>query len=131
MPNFDLTITISAIVAVSAVISPIFTTIINNHYQLKLKKIELKQKEYEQTILYKRNILENYIRYLNGVYQYPNNESLSNYAQYYSLAYAYLPENTRKKISDINHRLGQSAHANIVNEIDEIISDISDILQKL
>lgn len=86
MPEFDITVTISAIVAISAVISPIFTAIINNHYQLKLKKIELKQKEYEQTILYKRNILENYIRYLNGVYQYPNKESLSNYAQYYSLA---------------------------------------------
>ena len=38
--NFDLTITISVILALSAILSPIFVAIINNKYQLKLKKIE-------------------------------------------------------------------------------------------
>lgn len=131
MPKIELTITISVILALAAIISPIFTAIINNRYQLKIKKLELKQKEYEQTILYKRNIFENYLRYLNDVFQHPDKESLSGYAQYYPLAFMYLPQNVREKLSVVNHKLGQSVHTNIVDEIDEIIVDISAELQKL
>lgn len=131
MPNIDLTISISVIVALCAIISPILTAIINNCYQLKIKKLELKQKEYEQSILYKRNIFENYLRYLNDVFQNPTKESLSGYAQYYPLAFMYLPPDVREKLSVVNHKLGESAHANIVDEIDEIIVAISTELQKL
>lgn len=131
MPQIDLTITISVILAFTAIISPIFTTIINNRYQLKIKRLEVKQKEYEQTILYKRNIFENYLRYLNDVFQNPTKESLSGYAQYYPLASLYLPPNVQKKLSSINHKLRQSVRSNIVDEIDEIIIDISTELQKL
>lgn len=131
MPQVDLTITISVILALAAIISPIFTTIINNRYQLKIKKLEVKQKEYEQNILRKREIFENYLRYLNDVFQNPTKESLSGYAQYYPLASLYLPPDVQKKLSAINHKLGQSAHANIVDEIDEVIADMSTQLQKL
>lgn len=131
MPQIELTITISVILALAAIISPIFTTIINNRYQLKIRKLELKQKEYEQTILYKRNIFENYLRYLNDVFHNPTRESLSGYAQYYPLAFMYLPPNVQEKLSAINHKLGESVRANIVDEIDEIIIDISTELQKL
>lgn len=135
MPQIELTITISVILALAAIISPIFTTIINNRYQLKVKKLELKQKEYEQTILYKRNIFENYLRYLNDVLQNPTDKSLSGYAQYYPLAFMYLPPDVQQKLSIVNHKigqsLGQSARASIVDEIDEIIICISTELQKL
>ena len=131
MPQIELTITISVILALAAIISPIFTTVINNRYQLKIKKLEVKQKEYEQTVLYKRNIFENYLRYLNDVFQNPTNESMSGYAQYYPLAFMYLPPDVQQKLSVVNHKLGQSARANIVDEIDEIIICISTELQKL
>lgn len=38
--KIDLTVTISVILGISAIISPIIVSIINNHYQLKLKKYE-------------------------------------------------------------------------------------------
>ncbi len=132
MPKIDLTITVSVIVALAAVISPIFTAIINNHYQLKLKKIESKQKEYEQTILYKRNIFENYLRYLNEVAQHPTNEALSGYAQYYPLTYMYVSQEVQDKMSKVNHALNQSVHhSGIIESVDSIITDISKELQKL
>lgn len=131
MPKIDLTLTITAIVAIAAIISPICTAIINNRYQLKIKKMEQKQKEYEQTVLYKRNIFENYLRNLNEVFQHLTDESLSGYSQYYPLACLYLPEETREKLSHVNHLLGKSVHSDIVDEIDEIILDISKELQKL
>ena len=53
--NFDLTITISVILALSAILSPILVSIINNRHQLKLKKIE----NYD---IAKRNALENFTK---------------------------------------------------------------------
>ena len=49
--SVDLTITISAILGVAAVISPIATAIINNRYQMKLKKLELQQQHLEKNNL--------------------------------------------------------------------------------
>lgn len=96
MPTIDLTITVSVILALSAIISPILTALINNHHQLKIKKLEAKQQEYERTVMYKRNIFENYLRYLNDVSQNPTKESVSGYAQYYPLAFMYLPKDVQK-----------------------------------
>lgn len=39
--EFNLTVTISVIIALVALVSPIAVAIINNHYQAKLRKIEL------------------------------------------------------------------------------------------
>ena len=50
MPEIDLTISISVILAVCAIISPIATTLINNRYQLKLKDLEYQQKEKEDSV---------------------------------------------------------------------------------
>lgn len=59
--KFDTTITLSIIVAVIAIIAPLLTTLINNHHQLKVKKLELKQLEIERNYLHKRTIIENAI----------------------------------------------------------------------
>lgn len=132
MPKVDLTITISVIVALAAIISPILTTVINNRYQLKQKRMELKQKKYEQTVLYKRTIFENYLRYLNEVAQHPTDDSISGYAQHYPLAYLYLPDEVRNKISIVNHKLSKTViHANIIDDIDEIIIGVSKEIEKL
>ena len=45
MPKIDLTITISVIVALCAIISPIFTTLLNNRYLFKLEESKQKTKE--------------------------------------------------------------------------------------
>ena len=52
----DLTITITSLLALCAIISPIFTAIINNKYQLKLKKLELGYQEKTDTIIHRINI---------------------------------------------------------------------------
>ena len=62
--EIDLTVTITAILGIAAIISPIATAIINNRYQLKLKKLELKQAHMDKTTYYIRSIFENYLRCL-------------------------------------------------------------------
>ena len=61
--ELDLTITVTAILGIAAIISPIATAIINNLYQIKLKKLEMKQQKLEKTTYYIRSIFENYLRY--------------------------------------------------------------------
>lgn len=60
--KWDLSITISAIIAVAAIISPILTAVINNVHQRNMKKLELKEKHYSQTASYQKEIFENYLR---------------------------------------------------------------------
>lgn len=130
MPKIDLTITVSVIVALAAVISPILTTLINNHHQTTLRMLELKQKHYEQTVLYKRNIFENYLKGLSMVSQNPTLENIDRYSKYYSLAYMYLPEHIRIKMSYVNNLLHDNESIPTAN-IDVIATDICAELQKM
>lgn len=50
--KLDLTVTITAILGIAAIISPIATALINNRHQLKLKKLEYQQKEKESSYFY-------------------------------------------------------------------------------
>lgn len=82
MPKIDITFTVTAIIGIIAIISPIATTLINNHYQLKFKRAEFNLQAYERNVIYKQKIYENYLRNLNALFQNPKNEeALSGYAQ--------------------------------------------------
>ncbi len=131
MPNFDLTITITSLITISAIISPIITCGINNHYQMKLKQIELSQLEYERSILHKREIFESYLKYLNAQFQNPNDENLEKYAYYYPLASLYVPSDLQLKMSSVNKKFSESTYADVFNDIEEITIAISDLLQTM
>ena len=96
MPKFDITITISVIVALCAIVSPIFTAIINNHYQLKLKKIELEQREYEDHVLYERQIYETYLANAGRCINCQNLETEREYGASYLVALMHAPPEWRE-----------------------------------
>lgn len=79
MPKLDLTITVPAILVLTSVISPIATTILNNRHQLKLKRLELKEKRYAESVIYQRKIFENYLRYAG---KFSKSEDPKNSAEY-------------------------------------------------
>lgn len=58
MPTIDLTISVTAILAISAIISPIATAIINNRHQYKLKELEYKHENEKSSLFYKRGVYE-------------------------------------------------------------------------
>jgi len=74
MPSINISFTITAIIALIALISPIFVTIINNRYQIKLKQIELnnniQQKKFETYYIDKSNAFRSF---LNNAGQYCSN----------------------------------------------------------
>lgn len=132
MPKIDLTITISVIVALAAIISPVLTAIINNRHQFKLKHLELEQQKYEQTVMYKRNIFENYLKGVSALSHYNNTEENCNlYSENYPLAFMYLPSEIQKLMTTINDLVGRHEYALVRNHIDELSLLISAELKKL
>ena len=77
--KLDLTVTITAILGIAAIISPIATALINNHHQLKLKKLEYQHQEKESTFFYKRGIYEDYLKYAGKCITLPDHDSLQEY----------------------------------------------------
>lgn len=100
MPKLDLTVIVSVILAFSSIISPIATTILNNHHQLKLKRLELKEKRYDESVVYQRKIFENYLRSA-GKYAKSSNLDFTKsteYGEYYFLAYMYAPSELQQQM---------------------------------
>lgn len=102
MPKIDLTVTISVIVALCAIVSPIATAIINNRYQLKLRKMDIYQKTLENTMLYKRSIFENYLKYAGRCIFHSDVNALKDYGEYYLLALLYAPIELHTEMKEIN-----------------------------
>ena len=65
MPSIEISFTITSIIALMALISPIFVTIINNKHHLKLKQIELnnniQQQKFDTYYLDKSNAFRSFL----------------------------------------------------------------------
>lgn len=130
--KLDLTITVTAILGISAILSPILTAIINNHYQLKVKNLELKQLHFEQTILYKRNIYENYLKFTGRFIRRPDVDASKSYGEYYFLALTYAPKDVEDAIIQLNHLISNSNFDNATTLFEERVAPlIRTMLQKL
>ncbi len=131
MPKLDLTFSITAVIAVCALLSPILTAIINNRYHLKLKRIELEQLEKETHIAYKRNIFENYLKCAGMCVQHPNKDAMMKYGESYFLAYAHAPEPIRIKMTQIDRYIAQPDQNSAILELESLSKLIASLLQKL
>lgn len=131
MPVFDTTFSITAIIAFCALLSPILTTLINNHYQLKLKRIEINQLKLEKTTFYKRGIFENYLKYAGRCIQNPDNDSMEMYGETYFLAYTYAPLQIREKMVIVDRFIANANIDRSVESLEQLAPLIEEYLQKL
>ena len=131
MPRFDLTIIISVIVAMCAILSPIITSIINNVHHTKIRKLELNYQLYEVHALHIREIFENYLTSLGKCINYINAADAKEYNTYYSLALVYSPESLKKKMYEIHKQVHDETLANNVKLVSEVTSEIHNLLEKL
>lgn len=112
--KFDLTITVSVILALSAILSPIFVSIINNRNQLKIKKFE----NYD---IAKRNALEHFTKMAGQFIAYSstsNNISMTD-ALYGLIPYFNIDFMSIKFIVD-NYEKRQI----IIEEINKLLSEL-------
>ena len=118
------------IIAVIAIVSPILTTIINNVFQLINRSIDRKEQRFKETIQYKRNVIENYIRNLGAYLVYVTKESPDEYKQSYTLVLLYVPLDIRNEIIKIDALikedtlLAQQAYEQLIPKIEEYLGQL-------
>ncbi|MDE7435726.1 MAG: hypothetical protein K2N01_07925 [Lachnospiraceae bacterium] len=124
MPKIDLTISISVIVALCAIISPMITTIINNRHQVKIKHMEHSQQKYEDTALHYRNVYENYLKHAGRCIYYSDNDALKDYGEYYYSALMYAPSDIRTDMIKANELMLKSRFDEASALIEELTAKI-------
>lgn len=129
--KLDLTITVTAILGIAAIISPIATAIINNLYQIKLKKLEMKQQKLEKTTYYIRSIFENYLRYVGRCIYNADREARKDYGEYYFLALSYAPESLSKSFIQINEAVYQDDYDVAIPLLEALKPEINKLLQTM
>ncbi len=127
----DLTITVTAILGIAAIISPIATAIINNRYQLKIKKLELQQKHLESTTYYIRSIFENYLRYAGRCIYNSDLDARKDYGEYYFLALSYAPESLSNSFININTAIYQNDYEYAISLLEKLKPEINKLLQTM
>lgn len=131
MPKIDISITISVIVALCAIISPILTTIINNRYQMKVKKLEAEQRFYEDTIVRKRTIFENYLKAASRCAIRAKGEYLAEYGEYYISAFIYAPSDIRTDMINIHNLMTEYKWIEAIPLIEELTPKIADLISNM
>lgn len=127
--QFDLTITVTAILGVSAIISPIATAIIDNLFRVKFKKLEMQQQALEKTTYHVRSIFENYFRYAGRCVYNSDLEALKDYGEYCFLALTYAPESFSSSFIEIDNAIRQRDFDAAVPLLEQLNLEIGKLLR--
>ena len=137
MIELNLSFTITAIIALTSLISPWIANSINNRHQRKMKLLEYQQERYNKTVLYKREIFEKYISSIGKVVLSNSHENLSEYGKYYGLASLYVQdENLRNLMAEthesiVNYEYNTDHPKAFLNKVETVTHQISEILSTL
>lgn len=129
--KLDLTVTITSILGIAAIISPIATAIINNRYQIKLKKLEYQQKEKENSFFYKRGVYEDYLKRTGECIAYLTEDTLQKYGEIYGLALIYFPENLIEDLKKLNQIIRNADSKDRIVLFNDLAPKIRAILQSM
>lgn len=101
--SIDSNITLPLIVSICAIVSPIFTTYINNRFQLKMRKIEIQEQFKERNTYVIIEALESYaINIGKCISTNVTSEDLKKYGESYAHAMVYLPENLAHEAKELH-----------------------------
>ena len=90
--KFDSSITLSLVIALAAIVSPVITTYLNNKHQLKLLIVEKefdRKKEYEEYI---NSIINNFLKNVGNFIAYPTSENLSDFEESFYILMMIIPK---------------------------------------
>ena len=124
----DMTITLSIIIAVCAIVSPILTTMLNNRHQFDIKKLEINAQNKKESLFYEREIYEQYLKWASNLQSAPTDENLNYYYKYYSLAIIYFPENLLDAVYTIQNHVESECYDNIKQQLIIITRKIREIV---
>ena len=131
MPKVDLTVTISVIIAICAIISPIITTLLNNHHLYKMRKLDDAAQLRKDSYFYKRGIYEDYLRYTSQCLTNPSTVTLKEYGKTYALALIYFPDELQEQLISINNAINNHMCDNALSNLNEIAPIIRKQIQTM
>lgn len=105
MPEMDISLTITSIIALCALLSPIITALINNHHHLKMKKLELQEQERVHKLEHQKQIFESYLCAAGACIKFADDPHLREYGSYYALALFYAPEEIKPDMITFNNAM--------------------------
>lgn len=134
--SFNLTITISVILAVVALIAPSITALINNKHIEKMKKMENNHEIHKNIVDRKISILEKYIESVGEVYisrkSYGGNFSeIISYTTIYSQTLIYVSEDSSKLMREIDSIIEEKRFNDLGDKLPELSLVLKDEMRKL
>ena len=131
MFEIDLTITITVVIAVCAIVSPIITTLLNNHHLYKMRKLDMKLDTEQKARFYKRDVYEDYLKTAGKCIACSNNENMSAYGEAYMLALIYFPSELRNELIHINDYVVKCNRDQAITLLNQLAPKIHTILQSM
>lgn len=131
MPEIDLTISITSVLAICAIVSPILTACINNAHNTKIKKLELKEEKYRNTVLHKRDIYENYLKTAGRCIYYADSDALKDFGEYHMQALVWADDELFDKMTNISKLMYDEDWRNSRVLLEEIAPLIHEKIEKL
>lgn len=101
MPEIDSSITIMGVIAVCAIVSPIAVAIINNHYLLKAKQMEI-------NVNAKAKAFENYLIAVGRIIDIHSSNNSCDYEACKCIAYAYAPKKAWAEMDKLDRLIKES-----------------------
>lgn len=127
----DLTITISVILGISAILAPILTTILSNIHDNHVRKQDRLEQQRKETVVYKRKVLETYLQ-KSAVYVHTHDKrNCPEYAEAYSIAYLYVPEDLRKDMEHLDHLINDSKYESYYPAFTKVHNGVTAILKTM
>lgn len=105
----DLSLIITASLAVAAIVSPVVVALINNHHNYKLRKLDLATEN-------KIERFENYTKSLIKFLDNPNENTLETLNRWFQMSVIYVSPQTLKTMRKINYLISEGKNDIIVAE---------------
>lgn len=124
----DATIIVALIVAVSSLVPTFAVPFFGLLKQIKLRKLELKEAEYQRTIQFKRTMYENYLKSLSvtisQTLQGYTSVELDEYSSFYALVMIYSTPEIKELVDDIHYDLVHEKESKLFQKMQSIISAV-------
>lgn len=121
---------VTVIIAVAAFASPVVTAVLNIWLQLRLKKLELRERVHRETIKYNRNVYERYLCNAGKCVNSSSYDDLASYGDSFALACAYAPESIKESLLQLDNAITNGDKTAARKLLPEVSSQVAQVLYR-
>ena len=119
MFEFDATLTLTGVVALTAIVSPVIVTIMNNHHAYKMKKLEIKHINQSQAF-------ENYMLAVGSILDEHSSQTFRDYEARKCLAYIQAPRSAWREMDKLDKLIKERKF----NDARKVMADVGKVLSQ-